>query len=329
VIDMPGIKDVAKKAGVGIATVSRVINNSGYVKKETREKVEKVIAEMRFHPNEIARSMLKQKNGIVAFILPNTFHRFFGELVHAIEQELFKYGYKLLVCNSSEQTEKELTYLEMLRNNRVDAIIFLTNNDIESHLDKSLPIISFDRRFDGVPYIASDNYAGGVMAAKYLIEQGCQHLVFVGDDAQGETTKVHTEVSKRRLGFMDYANEHGINEVVNIEYPLGDYVAIPHDVHDQINNIKDVDGIFCISDAVATEVILEIEKNGKKVPEDIKVIGFDGGRSFANLGKHLTSIGQNPDAIAKAIGEMIHSYYESEVVHDKIVPVYFHKGDTA
>mgnify|MGYP000956835807 CR=1 FL=1 len=105
---MTNIKDVAKKAGVGIATVSRVINNSGYVKKETREKVERVISEIGYVPNEIARSMLLQKNNIVAFILPNSTHLFFGELLYHVEEELFKYGYKVMLCNSSEQMAKEM-----------------------------------------------------------------------------------------------------------------------------------------------------------------------------------------------------------------------------
>ena len=326
---MASIKDVAKKAGVGIATVSRVINNSGYVKKETREKVEKVIAELEFRPNEIARSMTKQKNGIVAFIIPNSTHLFFGELVHYVEQELFKYGYKLLICNSSEMIEKEIVYLDMLKNNRVDSVIFLTNNDIEGYLDKDLPLISFDRRFEGVPCVASDNYSGGLMAAEYLISKGCKQLMFIGDDAQGETTKVVTEVSKRRIGFMEYAAKHLKKPVLNIEYPLGDYIRIPYSVHEKINAHSEVDGIFCISDAVATEVIIELEKNGRKVPEDVRVMGYDGGRSFNNLGKSLTSIGQDPEKIATAIVEIINSYYGKEPVSNKIIPVFFAQGQTA
>ena len=84
----------------------------------------------------------------------------------------------------------------------VDAIILLTNNDVESYLDKKLPIISFDRKFSDVPCVSSDNYSGGVIAAKHLIEKGCKHILFIGDDAQGVNTKVDTEVSKRRLGFL-------------------------------------------------------------------------------------------------------------------------------
>ena len=326
---MPSIKDVAKKAGVGIATVSRVINDSGYVKKETREKVEKVIADLEFRPNEIARSMTKQKNGIIAFIVPNTIHMFFAELVNSVEQELFEYGYKLLICNSSEQIKKEMVYLDMLKNNSVDAIIFLTNNDIEDKLDKSLPLISFDRRFKDIPYIASDNYSGGVMAANHLVKQGCKNLMFIGDDAQGELTEVTTEVSKRRFGFLEQAEKLGIKNIVNIEYPLGDYIRIPKTVFQRINNNTQVDGIFCISDAVAAEVILELEKAGRRVPEDVKVVGFDGGRSFINLGKKLTSIGQNPKLIAISIREMIEGLYRKESVGNKIVPVYFAPGDTA
>ncbi len=325
---MASIKDVARIAGVGIATVSRVINDSGYVKKETREKVEKVIAELEFKPNEIARSMTKQKNGIVALIIPNSTHLFFGELVHFVEQELFEYGYKLLVCNSSEKIEKEMVYLEMLKNNRVDAVILLTNNDIEGHINESMNVISFDRRFKNVPFVASDNYQGGRLAAEHLVSQGCKNLMFIGDDAQGESTEVITEVSKRRIGFMEYVFENDLNEVVNIEYPLGDYIRIPSYIHEEIESHKEVDGIFCISDAVACEVVLEIEKRGRRVPEDVKVVGFDGGRSFNNLGKSLTSIGQNPQKLAKALGEMISSYYKKEEIKNRVIPVYFSKGET-
>ncbi len=325
---MASIIEVAKKAGVGIATVSRVINNSGYVKKETREKIEQVIREIGYVPNEIARSMTLQKNNIVAFILPNSTHLFFGELLYYVEQELFNKGYKMMVCNSSMQTEKDLAYIELLKKNRVDAIILLTNNDVEAHLDKSLPIVSFDRKFEGVPYVTSDNYEGGVIAAKHLLKKGCRKIMFIGDDAQGVYTKVNTEVSKRRLGFFEELKKNGITDIINVEYPLGNYIYIPEYVHQIIQSHPEVDGIFCISDAVAAEVILNLEAHGRKIPKDVKVMGFDGGRSFINLGKKLTSIGQSPKLIAEAISQIIDKYYMKETVSNIIVPVYLQEGDT-
>jgi len=325
---MANIIEVAKRAGVGIATVSRVINNSGYVKKETREKVEKVIKEIGYAPNEIARSMTMQKNNIIAFLLPNSTHLFFGELLYHVEKQLYKHGYKMMVCNSSEQLEKEIVYIDMLKSNRVDALILLTNNDVEPYLNKKLPLVSFDRKFSQIPFVASDNYTGGRLAAKQLIKVGCRNFMFIGDDAQGEHTQVETEVSKRRIGFEEELKSHGINQYINIEYPLGNYIYIPEYIHDIIKAHPEVDGIFAISDAVAAEVVKNLEKNGRQVPKDVKVIGYDGGRSFLNLGKRITSISQSPENIAIALVETIRNYYMKNEVGNTIVPVELIVGDT-
>lgn len=325
---MSTIIDVAKKAGVGIATVSRVINNSGYVKKETRERIERIIKETGYFSNEIARSMTLQKNNIVAFVLPDCIHLFFGELLYNVEQELYKKGYKLMVCNSSEQLEKEIVYIDMLKKNRVDAIILLTNNDIEPYLDKSYPLVSFDRRFEDVPYVASDNYLGGVLAAQHLIQRGCKKFMFIGDDAQGEHSNAKTEVSKRRLGFFEELDRHGYSNVINVEYPLGNYLYIPDYIHQIIQNHPEIDGIFAISDAVAAEVIRKIELNGRKVPDEIKVIGYDGGRSYFNIGKRITSISQSPELIAQALANIIQNYYQDRKVESQITPVQLIVGET-
>lgn len=325
---MATIKEVAKKAGVGIATVSRVVNKSGYVKEETRKKIEEVIKEVGYKPNEIARSMLRQKSHLVAFVLPNNTHLFFGELLYELEQILFQDDYKVMVCNSSEDMKKELEFINMLKNNRVDSLVLLTNNDIEDQIDPKLPIVSFDRRLEGVPYVASDNYGGGQMAAKLLLDAGCKKFMFVGDDAQGESTPIKTEVSKRRIGFLEYLHQHGIEEVVNYEYHLGNYLIKPEVVSDLIKNNLDIEGIFAISDAVAFAIIKELEKRGKRVPEDVKVIGFDGGRSFLNSGKRITSIGQSPKDIAKALRNTIINLYEKKEASNQIVPIYYAKGDT-
>ncbi len=326
---MANIKDVAKIAGVGIATVSRVINHSGYVKNDTRKRIEKIVKELNYQPNEIARSMTRQKNSIVAFILPNSTHLFFGELLYYVEQELFLQGYKVMLCNSSEKISKEIVYLDLLKNNCVDAVILLTNNDIEKYLDLRFPIVSFDRRFEGVPFVASDNFTGGILAAKRLLEKGCKKLMFIGDDAQGDNTPVITEVTKRRKGFLSYLQSKNINDFVNIEYPLGDYFISPEEIKPMLEPYPDVDGIFAVSDPVALSVIRALEMVGKRVPEDVKVIGFDGGRSYLNLGIKITSINQSSDQIAKAISDIIVAHYRKEKIDNKIIPVFLNEGETA
>lgn len=326
---MASIKDVAFKAGVGIATVSRVVNNSGYVKQETKARIEKVIEELGFKPNEIARSMTQQKNHIVAFILPNTKHLFFGELLYEIESALYEKNYKLMVCNSSERIEKEISYIEMLKTNRVDSMILLTNNDIEHLLDRKYRIISFDRIFEGIPYVASDNFEGGRLAAQHLIERGAKKFMFIGDDQQGMETIVKTEVSKRRIAFMETLKAQGFYDIIEIEYPLGNYIDIPDEVQQQVLAHPEVDGIFCISDAVAARVIKTLEKAGRHVPNQVKVMGYDGGRSFLNLGKQISSIDQQPHLTAKAIVDIIEHYYKNISIEPfKITPVQLVIGET-
>lgn len=325
---MANIKDVAKKAGVGIATVSRVINNSGYVKKETREKIEEVIREIGYVPNEIARSMTKQKTNIVAFVLPNSSHIFFSELLYHVENALYEHGYKLMVCNSASNLDKELDYISMLKRNKVDGIIFLTSSDIEKHLSPSLPIISFDRHFDGIPFVASDNYKGGQMAAEILLKTHPKKMLFIGDDAQGELSSITTEVSKRRLGFTNYLRKKNFKNYKVIEYPQGkEYIPVDY-IRNLIKENSDYDAIFAISDFLAHIVIETLESLGKRVPEDVKVIGYDGVNSYLNLGKKISSIKQPVKALAQILTQGILKKINDEYVESVILPVSFKQGDT-
>lgn len=325
---MVSIKDVAKAAGVGIATVSRVLNNSGYVKKETRERVEEVIKELGYVPNEIARSMIAQKTKIVAVIVPSSKHLFFGRLLNDIEQELSEDDYKIMLCNSSENLEKELKYLDMLKNNRVDVIIMVTNNKIEDYLDKDSSIISFDRKFIGVPYITSDNYGGGRLAAEELLKAGSKKLMYIGDDAQGVSSQVITEVTKRRLGFFDTLRDYGITNGVDIEYPLGNYEVTEDMIKGYLDEHSDVDGIFCVSDVVANLVVRILREKGKIVPDEVKIIGFDGLNTRMNNGLKLTSIRQDTRGISSGMRKMVAKYANKETVPNIVVPVRLVKGDT-
>ncbi len=325
---MSNIKDVAKKAGVGIATVSRVVNKTGPVKKETREKIEAVIIELGYKPNEIARSMIKQKTKMVAFVVPHSNHIFFSELIYYVDLALLGHGYKLMVCNSGSSRERELELITMLTNNRVDGLIFLTSNDIEGYLPKGYPIVSFDRRFKDVPFVASDNYEGGRLAAKTLIDSGAKRLLFIGDDAQGELSQITTEVSKRRRGFVDYLNQVGHMDYKIIEYPQGDLFIPKNYIHETILKHLDYDGIFAISDQLAYEIIMSLKSSHIKIPKDIKIIGYDGIEGAINTGISLTSIAQPIELLAQSMVDSLMDMVEKKVVSDKILPVSLKRGES-
>jgi len=155
---MVTLKDVARLADVGIGTVSRVINNNGSVKAETKERVLKAIDDLNYVPNEVARNFKMQASKMVGLMLPSIWHPFFSKLTYYIEDELNLFGYKLLLCNSNTDRNKEIQYLSMLKRNQVAGIITVSYHDYYAHERLNLPIVSIDRFISElIPHISSDN----------------------------------------------------------------------------------------------------------------------------------------------------------------------------
>ena len=121
--NMATIKDIAAPAGVTATTVSRVINNRGYISEETRKKVTQAMQEMNYQPNELARSLAKAHSNTIGVIVPHISHPFFSKMISALESAAAKRGYKILLCNSKDQPEKETEYLDMFISNRVTGVV--------------------------------------------------------------------------------------------------------------------------------------------------------------------------------------------------------------
>lgn len=326
---MANMRDVAKKAGVGLGTVSRVINNSPSVNSETKKRVLQVIEELGYIPNEIARNLSTKKTNIIAFILPHSNHAFFSEITYHLEKYLYLKGYKLMICNSGSDREKELEFINMLKQNMVDGIIFLTNNPIDPYLDPDLPIISFDRQFANIPYVTSDNYHGGQIAAKKLLSKNPKKLVFIGNDAQGESSPIKTTLSQRRIGFLDYLKEKDFTNIEVLEYPKGDFFIPVEEVDRIITKHQDADGFFAISDMLAGVVLQTLEKLGKKIPRDASIIGFDGVKYYWNTTFQISSIKQDLEKIAEAlVSTIIRKINKEQNIEPIILPVSYVKGDT-
>ncbi|MCM3697939.1 LacI family DNA-binding transcriptional regulator [Paenibacillus macerans] len=321
---MSSIKDVANLAGVAVGTVSRVINNSGAVKPATRRKVEEAIQELNYIPNEIARNFKMRKSKMVALLLPSIWHPFFSELAFYIEDELDREGYKLMLCNSGGKPEKELYYLDMLQQNKVAGIVGITYNDIENNVSNDIPIVSIDRHFNKkITCVTSDNFEGGRLALKELIKAGVRKPAFLGS-----VTSVFSETMNRREGFVHEAKTMGVDYVV---YQKPDPVVDDDAYFEQfLDEFRDVDGIFAITDMFAAKYIERAGRRGIRVPEDVKVIGYDGIQDHPYFHPILSTIRQPVEEMARTTIRLLFKKIEGESLDLEVyrLPVIFRQGET-
>lgn len=317
------IKDVAKLAGVGIGTASRVINKSGYVSDATEKKVLEAVEKLGYVPNETARAFVSQNNKMVALFLPSIHHAFFSELAFFIEDELDKNGYKMMLCNSDGHLEKELSYISMLKQNKVSGIIGISYNPIENEISDSMPIVLVDRHIGkNIPYVSSDNYGGGKLAFQLLKDTGCSNVAFIGTYSKD----LYTEVEKRRKGFEDAAKESGTKYTLYIEEdPIKDEVTF---LSKFLSNYPNVDGVFVENDMMALNLVqLALEKN-INIPKELSIIGYDGIQTFSPLRPRLTSVRQPVELMGRSVVELLLKRIKGDPVSPVIHPVEFIKGDT-
>lgn len=302
---MASIREVAKLAGVSPATVSRVINGTANVDDEKKQRVLKAIDETGFKPNELARALFKQSSKIIGVIVPNIENPFFSELAKSIEEEAYENGYKMLLCNSNDNEEKELMNIQMLNQLKADGLIIVTNSNetLKQLGENSFPIVLVDRQVSSMNEIAileSDNYKGGKIATEHLIKCGCKNIVCMKGSQSISSAK------QRYLGYRDTCKEYGIKEqYIDCQYS---YEVGLKQTEELIKKYPDVDGIIASNDMVAIAAYKLLSKKGYKIPEDIQIIGFDNIRLSWLLTPEITTIAQPITKIGKKATQIIIQY---------------------
>ncbi|MBD8069612.1 LacI family DNA-binding transcriptional regulator [Bacillus sp. PS06] len=328
---MVNIKDVAIRAGVSVTTVSRVLNNRGYIGKETREKVEKAMAEINYFPNQIARALQKSQSYILGIIVPDSNNPFFSELVKHVEINANANNYKLLVCNSLDQSEKEAKYIRMLKENRVDGIIMCSHTlDVGEYTQINFPIVTFDRIIaNQFPYVSSDNFKGGEIATEHLIASGCKKLLHLSGPL-----KLDLLPNRRSDAFRLTCMKHNIEfEVVEATQDNLTFQYFRDFIRTEIaDTLSHFDGVFCSNDILAYALYLHAIENNIKVPEQLKIIGYDY-HSFTRMLQtpKLTTISQPISRLGKILSNTIISMIETkdkDSVNNIVVDVELIKGDT-
>jgi LacI family sucrose operon transcriptional repressor len=321
------IKDVAKLAGVSITTVSRVFNNRGYLSDEVKRKVALAMEELDYHPNDLARSLHNQKSYILGLIVPSVSHPFFGEIARHVEGFAYEHGYKVLICNSLQEIEKEQEYITMLRRSQVDGIIMGSHNlETSAYLGLKLRVVSLDRELDpGIPYICCDNFMGGELATKHLIEKGCRNLIhFSGSLSVPMLSNLRSEAFVRscKNASLDFQC-----------FELPDTSIIQFNENSYIKEILEknpcCDGVFCTSDMIAASALASAVELGRRIPEGIKIIGFDGTFLSSFTSPRLTTIRQPLETICRYAVEYLIRMSDNEIVPTKtILPVHLIEGGT-
>ncbi|USB32195.1 LacI family DNA-binding transcriptional regulator [Paenibacillus sp. YPG26] len=317
---MSTINDVALKAGVSVTTVSRVLNNRGYISEATRKKVFKTMEELNYQPNEIARSLLRKQSNLIGLIIPSVSHPFFSELTNHIEYYAYQNGWKVLLCNSHMDPVKEKDYIGMLKRNRVDGIIMGSHTlEIEEYRNLNSPIVTFDRQIDNeIPFISSDNYQGGVLAAELLISKGCRAIVHVCGNLE-----LAMLANYRNDGFKDTAEKHGIQHTtIQTDMNVLDSQQYNQIVQKMLEEYPEVDGIFASSDIIAACAVRECFARGKRVPQDIRIVGYDDIDMAAWFIPGITTIRQPIEALGSLAVELIQKQLEGVAFEkENLLPV--------
>lgn len=299
---MASIREVAKLAGVSPSTVSRVMNNTANVDEEKKQRVLAAIEETGFQPNELARALFKKSSKIIGVIVPTIENPFFNELAKAIEEEAYQKGFRILLCNSNDDAEKEKMNVQMLTQMNADGLIIMTNSDKTGPVieECKLPVVVLDRMLagnGGIAHIESDHYKGGILATEHLLECGCKNIVCMRAPQELSSGK------KRYQAYKDVCTKYGIEEqIIDCKYS---YTAGLDAAEEILHKYPNVDGIIANNDMVAISVYKVLQKAGYRVPEDVQLIGFDNIRFSKLVTPEISTIAQSTKKMGKLAVEII------------------------
>ena len=309
---MATIKDVAKLSGVTVTTVSRMLNNRSYVSDKTKKKIRQAMKELNYTPNEIARSLITKKSTLIGLIVPSARHPFFSIIIDYVEHYCSKHNYKLLLCNSNREIEKETEYFDMLNGNKVAGVIIASHTqNLSSNIVVDSFVISIDRVIaPHIPSVCSENYQGGVLAAEHLISKGCKKLAHISGSSY-----LDMDANKRYFGFKEVCEREGVPHVV-IDASEEQFFSMHYEqmIANLIDDNPGLDGIFTSNDILAAQVIQACYNKGIKIPDEMKVVGYDDIDLCTLCTPKITTIQQSIDNICQYAVESIIAKSEGESV---------------
>ncbi|MBU8906216.1 LacI family DNA-binding transcriptional regulator [Desertibacillus haloalkaliphilus] len=325
------IKEIANLAGVSTATVSRVLNESGGYSEETKQRVLEILRQNNYQTNVVAKSLRTKQSKTVGVIVPDITNEYYARIALAIENFFVPNGYSIFIYNTSEDSAKERLLIRDVVARGVDGLISIsgTMNVLNEAKKHGLPIVCINRRetlSEEVRVIESDNFRGGFMATEELLRQGCRNIVLI------RNRRDNFPMNERHRGYCEALKTYGFEIDKNLVRP------IIFDVHYATECIEQLiradvtfDGIFACADLMAIGALKALRDHQKRVPQDVKVVGFDN----INFSEHsyppLTTIEQDKETLGTKASQTLLSLMEDKELSGEtttVLPVTLIKRET-
>lgn len=319
------IREIAKLSNVSVATVSRVLNNNGRFSEETKKRVQAVIDQYGYTANVAAKSLRECKSKTIGVIVPDITNELFAEIVLEIEKFFFDKGYSVFFCNTNEENVKEREYFKSLNGKAVAGIICISGReDMPTDIiDSDIPVVCIDRKpktSRDMIYVESDHYFGGYIATEELIKKGCRKILIL---SKQKALSVNTQ---RLQGYLDALKDNNIEVDQSLIVKLSDNISNFDEARDivfyMIKKGIEFDGIFATNDWRAYGALVALNQNNISVPEQVKIVGFDGISVSKYCYPPITTISQNKKALAvEASNILFQLITTNEKIEQKIITI--------
>ncbi|HZG88143.1 LacI family DNA-binding transcriptional regulator [Paenibacillus sp.] len=300
------IKEVAREAGVSIATVSRVLNGKDRVKASTREKIEEAIKKLNFQVDQNARSMIKKETRTIGMIVPELSNEYWSHLFDALQDHFWGNGYTIIVGTTGRSLEKEAAILKSFLERRVDGIVFgtaLPRPERDETMDwlsgYSIPAVSLDPKVKGMHCVVGDHLQGATDAVDHLLRLGRRDVAFIGGPTLPDNRELGYRNAHLRLGLQ-------VNEALVRRTSSSATFQVGYKETKRLLEEKTpFTAVFGYNDAVAFGAVRALEEAGLRVPQDVAVVGYDDVQMAAMFKPPLTTVRQPVREIGEALAQLL------------------------
>ena len=311
------IKEIAKKTGFSPATVSLALNDSELVRLQTKERIQQTAREMGYVPNPYARKLVLQKSGMLGLIVPTISNVYYADLVQCINTLVRERDYGLIIATSDNSVENERKILEEMRCNQVEGVMLspvnVPNNDPAYLTDYDLPLIFATARYPQIkrPCVMCNLEQGMYHLTRTVVEGGRKNLALVTGQ------KGVDSLDRREAGFRRAAEgvQYSIFRVDRLGYKGGCRAA-----EDLLAHGKDFDAVICIDDMLASGVINRLREDGRRIPEEVWVTGFDDSVFSKAAPVPITTVRQDIETIAEQTVSLLLDMIGGEEGQNRLLP---------